>query len=174
MKPRGNSSTVARPVLLVASSGGHLHELLQISDSWPRNERAWVTFRTSDAISLLRGEQVWFASYPTNRNIINLLRNLVLAYRLLWKLRPRAIVTTGAGVAVPFCYLGRLYRARVVYIESYARTKRPSLTGKLVYPIVTSFFVQWPELRSHLPRAQYNGDVFGAVHIGERPAERDE
>ena len=38
---------------------------------------------------------------PTNRNIPNLLRNLRLAARVLREERPAAILTTGAGVAVP-------------------------------------------------------------------------
>ncbi len=118
-----------RPVLLVASSGGHLLQLVQLKDEWPRDERAWVTFPTADAHSLLAGEQVWFAHHPTNRSIRNLLRNLLLAVSLVRKHRPRAIVTTGAGVAVPFCYVGRLFGARVVFIESFSRITRAVTHG---------------------------------------------
>ena len=150
----------SHPVLLVASAGGHLFQLLQLLGEWPPDERAWVTFDTVDAQSLLQGENVWIAHHPTNRNIGNLLRNLLLAVRLIRKLRPRAIVTTGAGVAVPFCYVGRLFGARVVYIESMARVSQPSLTARLVYPVATSFFVQWPELQTKFRRARYEGQLF--------------
>jgi UDP-N-acetylglucosamine:LPS N-acetylglucosamine transferase len=144
----------------VASAGGHLLQLLQLREEWPLGDRQWVTFDKTDARSLLIGETVWFAHHPTNRNIPNLLRNLVLAFRLIRRLRPRAIVTTGAGVAVPFCYVGRLFRARVIYIESFARISNPSLTARLVYPVATSFFVQWPELLQYFNRALYAGQVF--------------
>ena len=149
-----------RPVLLVASSGGHLLQLVQLRDEWPAEERAWVTFATTDAKSLLQDERVWFAHHPTNRSIRNLLLNFVLAVRLMRQLRPRAVVTTGAGVAVPFCYIGRLFGARVVFIESFSRITRPSLTARLVYPIANDFFVQWPELRSEFRRARYEGQLF--------------
>jgi beta-1,4-N-acetylglucosaminyltransferase len=148
------------PVLLVASAGGHLLQLLQLREEWPLAERQWVTFDKTDARSLLIGETVWYAHHPTNRNIPNLLRNMVLAFRLIRRLRPRAIVTTGAGVAVPFCYVGRLFRARVVYIESFARISNPSLTGRLVHPVATSFFVQWPELQKRFRNARYEGPIF--------------
>ena len=151
---------MTRPVLLVASSGGHLLQLVQLKDEWPAEERIWVTFPTTDAKSLLQGERVWFAHHPTNRSIPNLLRNLVLAFRLMRRLRPRAVVTTGAGVAVPFCYLGRLFGARVVFIESFSRITRPSLTARLVYPIANVFFVQWPELKPRFRRARYEGQLF--------------
>lgn len=129
-------------------------------EGWPRERRHWVTFDTEDARSLLGAEAVTWAAHPTNRNLPNLLRNLILAARLLRRLRPRAILTTGAGVAVPFCWLGRIYGARVVYIESFARTRRPSLTGRLVHPVAHTFFVQWPAMQPHFRKAQFRGALF--------------
>ena len=68
-----------------------------------------MTFDKSDARSLLRGERVIHAFGPTNRNIPNLLRNLRLAWRGAARASARrAILTTGAGVAVPFAWIGRL------------------------------------------------------------------
>jgi beta-1,4-N-acetylglucosaminyltransferase len=156
--PRPALST--RPVLLVASSGGHLRQLVQLREEWPSEQRAWVTFGTPDARSLLEGERVWYAHHPTNRNIPNLLRNTLFAFRLVWKLRPRAVVSTGAGVAVPFCYVARLLGARVIFIESLSRIFKPSLTARLVYPVATNFFVQWPELQPKFRRARYEGQLF--------------
>lgn len=141
----------------MASSGGHLFQLLRLRDGWSPQDRHWVTFDTADARSLLAGEAVTYAAHPTNRNLPNLLRNAVLATRLIRRLRPRAIVSTGAGVAVPFCWLGRLAGARVVYIESFARIEGPSLTGRLVHPVATDFFVQWPRVQRHYRKAQYRG-----------------
>ena len=93
-------------LLLVCSTGGHLQQLLALRDAWGGYTRVWVTFDKSDARSLLRGEQVVYAYGPTNRSIKNLLRNLLVAWRTLGEVRPRVILTTGAGVAVPFAWLG--------------------------------------------------------------------
>ena len=146
--------------MLVASSGGHLLELVQLRDEWESNDRAWVTFPTTDAITLLEGELVDYAYYPTNRNLKNLVRNVFVAFRVVATRRPRAIVTTGAGVAVPFCYVGRLFGARVVFIESFARVSSPSMTARLVHPIASAFFVQWPDMLQHFPRGRYEGQLF--------------
>jgi UDP-N-acetylglucosamine:LPS N-acetylglucosamine transferase len=116
-----------------------------------------VTFDKPDSRSLLDGERVVYAYHPTNRNMWNLLRNSLLAFRLMARNRPMAIVTTGAGIAVPFCYLGRLFGARVVYIESFSRIREPSLTGRLVHPVAHRFFVQWPELLDRFPKAEFRG-----------------
>ena len=94
-------------LLLVCSSGGHLLQLHELRAAWEPFPRAWVTFDKSDARSLLREERVIHAFGPTNRNIPNLLRNLRLAWRVIRPERPAAILTTGAGVAVPFAWIGR-------------------------------------------------------------------
>jgi beta-1,4-N-acetylglucosaminyltransferase len=156
---RGALSHRLGGVLLVASNGGHLLQLVQLKEQFEPDDRHWVSFDKPDARSLLAGEAVTWAYHPTNRNVPNLLRNLGLAARLLMRLRPRAIVTTGAGVAVPFCYLGRLFGARVIYIESMSRVDSPSLTGRLVHPVAHVFFVQWSDLLSHYHRARYEGTL---------------
>ncbi len=149
-------------VLLVCSSGGHLLQLVSLRPAWEGFSRAWVTFDKSDARSLLRGERVMFAHGPTNRNIPNLLRNLVLAARILRRTRPKVVMTTGAGVAVPFAWLGRLMGAKVVYVESFTRIEGASLSGRMIAPVTSRLYVQWPELAAKMRRARFVGNVFGA------------
>jgi UDP-N-acetylglucosamine:LPS N-acetylglucosamine transferase len=146
--------------MLVASSGGHLLELLQIADLWPQDKRHWITFETNDAVSLIAGEKRTWAHHPTNRNVPNLIRNFALALRVVRSEDLQAIVTTGAGVAVPFAIVGRLLGVNVIYIESMARVTSPSLTGRLIYPFADTFIVQWPGLQRFFSRARSFGTVF--------------
>ena len=95
-------------ILLVASNGGHLLQLRQLADLWPAEQREWISFEKSDAISLLSEERKIWAHSPTNRNFPNLIRNFALAFRVLRHNKFQAIITTGAGVAVPFAVVGRL------------------------------------------------------------------
>jgi UDP-N-acetylglucosamine:LPS N-acetylglucosamine transferase len=118
-----------------------------------------VTFDRGDARSLLAGERVVHAYGPTNRNVPNLLRNLALALRLLVRLRPAVVLTTGAGVAVPFAWIGRLLGARVVYVESVTRIESPSLSLRLVRPVASCVYVQWPDLVGRVPSARFAGSV---------------
>jgi UDP-N-acetylglucosamine:LPS N-acetylglucosamine transferase len=146
-------------VLLVCSAGGHLMQLHLLRPAWSDLTHAWVTLEREDALSLLAGETVHYAYWPTTRHIPNLLRNTRLAWRLLRELQPRVIVTTGAGVAVPFAWLGRLLGARVVYIESLTRIERPSMTCRMIEPIADRVYVQWPELAPVVRRSRYRGKV---------------
>jgi UDP-N-acetylglucosamine:LPS N-acetylglucosamine transferase len=149
-------------LLLVCSSGGHLLQLVALRPAWAGLDRAWVTFDKSDARTLLAGERVIHAYGPTNRSLPNLLRNLRLAVRVVRQTRPRAVLTTGAGVAVPFAWIARLHGARIVYVESFTRIESTSLSLRLIRPVAARLYVQWPELARRVPGARYVGDVFGA------------
>ncbi len=70
----------------------------------------WVTFDKSDARSLLRDEHVVYAHSPTNRSLKNLATQPRARLAYARSVRPRVLLTTGAGVAVPFAWLGRLQR----------------------------------------------------------------
>jgi len=132
-------------VLLVGSTGGHLAQLVRLEPWWSELDRTWVTFQLPDAESLLADEQVVWAHHPTTRNIKNLVRNLFLAVREVRRIRPDMVVSTGAGVAVPFFVIARLLRIPTVYIEVFDRIDSPTLTGRLCRPFTTRMCVQWPE-----------------------------
>lgn len=147
-------------VALVGSSGGHLTHLYLLEKFWKQEDRFWVTFDKADAQSLLKDERKYNAHYPTNRNIKNLLKNTVLAFKVLWIERPDLIISSGAAVAVPFFYLGKLFGCKTIYIEVFDRIDKPTITGKLVYPVTDRFIVQWPEMKKIYPKAIYLGGIF--------------
>lgn len=147
-------------VCLVGSSGGHLMHLYMLKPFWKKQERFWVTFDKEDARSLLEGEQVYPCYFPTNRNVKNLVRNTFLAWKVLRKEKPDLILSSGAAVAVPFFYLGKLFGMKTIYIEVFDRIDRPTLTGRLVYPIADKFIVQWEEMTKIYPKAECLGSIF--------------
>lgn len=147
-------------VCLVGSSGGHLTHLYMLRPFWQEQERFWVTFDKQDARSLLEGETFYPCYYPTNRNLKNLIKNTFLALKILRREKPDLIVSSGAAVAVPFFYLGKLFGAKTVYIEVFDRIDKSTLTGKLVYPVTDKFIVQWEEMQQVYPKAVNLGSIF--------------
>lgn len=133
---------------------------MQLKPFWEEHDRFWVTFDKEDANSKLAEERIFYCHYPTNRNVLNLIRNTFLAIRALRSERPDLILSTGAAVAVPFFAVGKLLGAKTVYIEIIDRIDSPTLTGKLVYRMTDVFVVQWPELKQVYPKAVYIGSVF--------------
>lgn len=146
-------------ICLVSSSGGHLYQLYALQPWWSRHERFWVTFNKRDASSMLKREQ-WFGAYfPTTRNLLNLARNFFLALKILRREKPDLIISTGAGVAVPFFYVGKFLGCRLVYIEVFDRMTSSTLTGRLVYPVADLFVIQWPEQKTFYPKGKYLGRI---------------
>lgn len=142
-------------LLLVASSGGHFKAMLQLEPFWSGHGRTWVTFATPTTRQALEQEpDVVWAHSPTNRNIPNLIRNALLAVQLLRRRRPQVILTTGAGVAVPFLILGRLMGIRTVFIESITRTETLSLSARMCLPFLDVLYVHWPQLQLRYPMAE--------------------
>lgn len=142
---------------LVGSSGGHLAHLLLLKPWWESHDRFWVTFDMPDSHELLHSERVDWAHYPTTRNIPNLLRNFVLAWRVLRREKPDVVISTGAAVAFPFFLLGRILGVRTVFIEVYDRIDNASLTARLCAPLSSSFLVQWEDQLVFHPRAELIG-----------------
>lgn len=145
--------------LLVASPGGHLQQLAWMRPWWERHERLWVTADDASARAMLEGERIVFSAHPTNRSVRNLARNLVLARRVLREERPDVVVSTGAGVAVPFLWLARRYGAKGVFVEPYDRVDGPSLSARLVAPVVDALVLQREEQRVFHPRGVVLGPV---------------
>lgn len=127
---------------------------------WKDRERIWVTFDKEDARSVLKGEKFYSCYYPTNRSLKALIINTRLAYRVLRKEKPDLIISSGAAVAVPFFYLGKLFGAKTVYIEVFDRIDRPTVTGKMVYPVTDKFIVQWEEMKQVYKKAINLGSIF--------------
>jgi len=150
--------TERRRIVLVCSPGGHLLQLDALKPAYEDLDRVWVTLPGSDVEGLLGDERYVLAHGPTNRSPGRAVRNLAVAWRVVRRERPHAILSTGAALAVPFFLVGRLHGCRLVYVESLTRIDSLSLSGRLVYPLAHAFFVQWPEALVKR-RARYEGNI---------------
>ncbi|MDD2592195.1 MAG: polysaccharide biosynthesis protein [Erysipelotrichaceae bacterium] len=153
-------------VLFIASTGGHLSELMQLSPMFDQYDYHLITEKTkttsdlrikfTDRIDyLVFGTKDHFFSYLFKFSF-NCLRSLYL----FLKIRPKFIITTGTHTAVPICYIGKLFRSKIVYIETFANIETKTMTGKLLYPISDLFIVQWASMLSLYPKAVYKGWIY--------------
>jgi UDP-N-acetylglucosamine:LPS N-acetylglucosamine transferase len=85
--------------------------------------------------------------------------NLWEAWRILQKEKPNIILSTGAGPVVPFALIGRLLRIPSIFIETFARTKEPSLSGRIMYFLADRLFYQWKTLVRYYPKGVYCGPL---------------
>ncbi len=152
-------------LLLIASAGGHLKELYNLKGFWQNYERTWVTFPTGNAPDQLKDEKnVIFAAWPTQYpNLPNNIRNSFQALFMILSGKYTHIITTGAGVGVPFIWMGWLFspilRTKTIFIDSLTRTNNMSFAMKLVYFFSHIRLTQWEHLTKKYPRLTYKGRV---------------
>lgn len=144
---------------IITSKGGHLITIKQLAKLFDKYPHFWVTFKGEDTKEYLENEIKYFCYFPESRDIFNVIRNTFLAIKILTKEKPDILISSGAGIAVPFFIVGKLLRIKLIFIETYDYIKYPSLTGRILYNITDLFLVQHKIQKRWYPKAKYWGSV---------------
>jgi UDP-N-acetylglucosamine transferase subunit ALG13 len=139
-------------ICIAASPGGHLDLLAEARDAFEGYERVWITGGGRRAEQLAASGEAVEVLPPVDKAHVNL-RNPAAGLRLAARLRPDAIVTSGAGMVLTFCAAARLRRTPLLFAETMARVEGPSLSGRLFGRLADRVAVQWPELLPHYRNA---------------------
>lgn len=140
---------------VVSSCGGHLTEVRALMPAYTTCSHFYVL---NDQVLLSEDmkDRTYFIAH--SERDWKFLLNLWEAFVILRKEKPNAILSTGAGPAVPFALVGRyLFRTRVIFVETMTRVDRPSLTGRIMYWLAHDFFYQWPQLARFFPKGRFGG-----------------
>lgn len=155
-----------KKVLFIASTGGHLDELLQLQPLFKKYDYHIITEKTKSTLYLKDKykNKVNYLVYGTKDHLLSyvfkLIYNIFKSIVLYIKIRPKYIVSTGTHTAVPICYIGKLFGSKIIFIETFANTKTKTLSGKLIYPIANIFIVQWEEMLKNYPKSVYGGWIY--------------
>jgi len=159
-------------ILVVLGEGGHTVEMLRLLELLgPKPEYEYHYFLVKEeSISEQRIRYpgpIYRGNRPhwKNENLfIVALKYIRLTFQSLYALlrvRPRVIMHSGPGIAIPIALLGKLAGAKIIYVENGARVRTPSRSGRLMYHVADLFFIQWPELKKVWPKAIYAGSLHG-------------
>lgn len=146
-------------VALVCTQGGHLTETLQLLDAFTEHQFFFVTHHSPRDNDLLAISPVYF-TISVEAHPLRLLYSFIEAIPVLLREKPQVILSMGAEIAIPYIFWGKLFGMKLIFIESWCRVNNLSRTGKIVYPIVDEFWVQWPQLLAACGhKARYMGAV---------------
>ena len=155
-----------RRVMFIASTGGHLNELLQLKKMFSEYDYHLITEKTKSNLYLknkFKGH-VSYLIYGTKHHLLiypfKLLLNCFISLFYYIKYHPDYIITTGVHTAGPMCCIGKLFGSKVIYIETFANIVTKTVTGRLLYPISDLFVVQWESMLKNYPEAVYGGWIF--------------
>lgn len=155
-----------KKVLFISSTGGHLKELLQLKPLFDKYDSYIVTEKTESTLNLKKeyGKKMGYLIFGTKDHILTypfkLFINCFISLYYFIKFRPKYIITTGAHTAGPICCIGKIFRCKIIYIETMANINTKTITGRLLYPISDLFIVQWKSMLELYPKAIYGGFIF--------------
>lgn len=153
-----------KKVIFISSVGGHLTQMLQLKELFYEYDYHLITEKTKTTLDLKDKYRVSFLLHCTRKYPVDFffkfIYNCIKSLIIFIKLNPDVIVTTGAHTAVPICYYAWLARKKVIFIESFAKRSTPTLSGRLVHPIASTFVVQWQSMLSHYKKAQLWGWIY--------------
>ncbi len=156
-------------LMVVLGSGGHTKEMIRVVELLGGGYTYCYLVAADDELSPLKIQvpgPVYRVVRPrwkstgavavTARTVLSTVQAAVALLRC----RPRAIMSTGPGPAVPASLVAKLLGIKVIYIETGSRVFALSASGKILYRFADLFFVQWPDLQSLYPKAIYAGRLW--------------
>ena len=155
-----------KKVMFISSTGGHFYEMSQLKPLINMFDYYIVTEKTSDKMYLKEKHpnKVSYLVYGTKDHMLTypfkLLYNCFKSLFIYIKVRPTAIITTGAHTAGPMCCIGKIFGSKIIFIESMANISTKTITGKLIYKFADLFIVQWESMLELYPKAKYGGWIF--------------
>ena len=155
-----------KKVLFISSTGGHLTEMLELKPLFRKCDYHIITEKTKSTLSLQKKYKgrADYLTFGTKENLWSYLFifpwNCLKSIYYYFKIKPDVVITTGTHTAVPMCYIAKLFRKKVIYIETFANIETKTLAGRMVYPIADLFIVQWESMLKLYPKAVYGGWIF--------------
>ena len=151
-----------KKICFISSAGGHLEQIKQLKSLKECYDYYYVLPRNKSTEKFT--EKKYFVSEFIRNNkllyVVGLMITFVQQLFIFLKERPDVVITTGAGLAIPTCIYAKLFKKKVVYIETIARINSVNKTGKLIYKYADLFIVQWETLLEFYPNATYGGWIY--------------
>lgn len=151
-----------KKICFIASSGGHFEQIMMLKPLMEKYNSFIVTEKTRYSINH-KGIAVYYLN-QVNRHelkfILYIIINSIKSLKIFLSEKPDIIISTGALSTIPMCIFAKLFKKKVIFIESFAKVNSPTLTGKLLYKFADQFYVQWESMKKIYPNAEYKGGIY--------------
>jgi UDP-N-acetylglucosamine:LPS N-acetylglucosamine transferase len=144
----------AKKVLAVASGGGHWVELRRLRPAWSQCVVAYVTTLREYEVELRDDPPCPGGIQPRFFTVVDAnqwtkLRSLwqaIMVTVIVLRFRPDVVVSTGAAPGYFAIRIGKLIRARAVWVDSIANADEVTLSGRMAGRHCDLFLTQWEHL----------------------------
>ncbi|CEI73369.1 PssD/Cps14F family polysaccharide biosynthesis glycosyltransferase [Romboutsia hominis] len=151
-----------KKVCFIASSGGHFEQIMMLKPIMQKYKSFVVTEKTN--YSVTNDNIPFYYLKQVNRHELKFIPymtiNTIKTISIFMKEKPDVVISTGALATIPMCIIAKLFRKKIIFIESFAKINSPTLTGKLIYKFADQFYVQWGEMKEFYPEAICKGGIY--------------
>ncbi len=138
---------MTKRVLAIASGGGHFIQLMRLSPAWKGHRVSIATVDPSSRSAV--GDAPFFTFRDVSR--ADWWRIPAAAFdiaRILIRVRPQVIITTGALPGLIACALARPFGVKSLWVDSIANSEVLSGSGGQAGRVCSQVVTQWPHLAS--------------------------
>ncbi|MGM0216067.1 PssD/Cps14F family polysaccharide biosynthesis glycosyltransferase [Enterococcus sp. AZ109] len=149
-------------VCFTASSGGHFQQLMMLEPLMNQYESFIVTEKTSYKVNC-KQHKAYYVPQIQRKEKLWLFRFLFIfltSLKIFFIEKPDVIISTGVLATLPMCFLGKICRKKIIFIESFAKSEVPTLTGRVMVKISDKVYVQWKSMLRFYERATCLGSIY--------------
>ncbi|GAB6168201.1 UDP-N-acetylglucosamine--LPS N-acetylglucosamine transferase [Clostridium carnis] len=151
-----------KKICFIASTGGHFEQLMMLKPIMDKYDSFIITEKT--LYKSIKDKRKTYYLKQVNREektwVFKMIINTINSLKIYIKEKPDIVISTGALATIPICIIAKVFRKKLIFIESFAKITTPTLTGKLLYKFADQFYVQWEEMLKVYPKAIYKGGIY--------------
>ena len=148
-----------KKICLISSSGGHFEQLMMLKPL----EKEYQIYTVTEKTAYSNKSDIYYISQINRQEkmlLFKFLKVFIQSLKIFLKEKPDVIISTGALSVIPTFIIGKLFKKKLIFIESFAKINSPTLTGKLIYKFADEFIVQWEEMKEIYPKAKFLGSIY--------------
>ncbi|WP_270275996.1 PssD/Cps14F family polysaccharide biosynthesis glycosyltransferase [Enterococcus casseliflavus] len=152
-----------KKICLISSSGGHYEQLMMLEKLVGNFSIYIITEKTEYTSKETENVNKYYISQLNRKEfffIIKIFKVFFQSLVIFLKEKPDIIISTGALSVIPTFMIGKIFKRKLIFIESFAKVKSPTLTGKFIYKFADLFLVQWESMLKVYPKAIFLGNIY--------------
>ena len=136
---------MSNKVLIVASNGGHLVQLLRLQKAFEPYDVTLVSTSATPPSNVTVSK--YFQVHDSNfDDKFGLVKTSLHTAKVVFQVRPKVVISTGAAPGL-FCILwNRVMGRKAIWIDSIANTQTLSLSGKVAKKLTKHRYSQWEQV----------------------------
>lgn len=132
-------------VLAIASKGGHWVQLLRLTPAFTEHEVVFIS-TTKELADTVKGSEFHCVEDGNRDSKFKLIGTFIKLTKLIKKIKPDVIITTGAAPGLMGIIAGRFLGAKTIWVDSIANVDKVSMSGSIASFLASRTYTQWPHL----------------------------